>query len=218
MGQIKSMINRLLNIIAAAGLVLVLYSWLQWRFTTYDVLCSAMGLAIAFFWRFPNKALDRFPTVSSLLCLLFLLSVLYFILWAFDLKSFRFGAITFASSLFIYSVFDVAGIGAGPETDVRADPEHLPTEPESQLFCQKASCMRKLFSYRNLSRIRSYVVVGNLILGALLTTPEILTQVFMAIALQLLFEACVWTAWYRERQAAGSAETASNDTSAGDGT
>jgi Sec-independent protein secretion pathway component TatC len=33
-----------------------------------------------------------------------------------------------------------------------------------------------------------------------LTTPEVLTQVVMAIALQILYEAAVWIAWYWERQ------------------
>jgi Sec-independent protein secretion pathway component TatC len=42
--------------------------------------------------------------------------------------------------------------------------------------------------------------VGNLILGALLTTPEPFTQIIMAIALQMLFETSVWIAWYWERQ------------------
>jgi sec-independent protein translocase protein TatC len=57
-----------------------------------------------------------------------------------------------------------------------------------------------LLDYEKLSRMRRYMIVANLILGALLTTPEIFTQVFMAVALQLLFEASVWIAWYWERQ------------------
>jgi sec-independent protein translocase protein TatC len=48
-----------------------------------------------------------------------------------------------------------------------------------------------------------------LILGALLTTPEVFTQVVMAIALQLLFEVSVWIAWYWERQEKKRAVTAS---------
>jgi sec-independent protein translocase protein TatC len=57
-----------------------------------------------------------------------------------------------------------------------------------------------LLDYKKLSSMRRYMIVGNLILGALLTTPEVFTQVFMAIALQLLFEISVWIAWYWERQ------------------
>jgi len=216
-GQTKRMFNRMANIIAAAGLGWVLYSWLQCKFTTCDVLCSALGLAIALFFRFPNKALDRFPKASTLLCLAFLLSALCFILWVFDLQSFRVGAITFASGLFVGFVFDVAQIGAGSENDARTGPEHLAAGAQPQLFCRQASCIRKLFSYRRLSAIRSFVVVGNFIFGALLTTPEILTQIFMAVTLQILFEACVWTAWYRERHAAAPPEAASSETSAGDG-
>jgi sec-independent protein translocase protein TatC len=44
------------------------------------------------------------------------------------------------------------------------------------------------------------MIVGNLILGALLTTPEVFTQVIMAAALQVLFEIALWIAWYWERQ------------------
>ena len=57
-----------------------------------------------------------------------------------------------------------------------------------------------LLSYTKLKAMRRYMIVGNLILGALLTTPEVFTQVFMAVALQILFEAAVWIAWYWERQ------------------
>jgi len=57
-----------------------------------------------------------------------------------------------------------------------------------------------LLNYQKLKSMRRYMIVGNLILGALLTTPEVFTQVFMAIALQMLFETSVWIAWYWERQ------------------
>jgi sec-independent protein translocase protein TatC len=57
-----------------------------------------------------------------------------------------------------------------------------------------------VLDYAKLSAMRRYMVVGNLILGALLTTPEVFTQVCMAIALQLLFEISVWITWYWERQ------------------
>lgn len=55
-----------------------------------------------------------------------------------------------------------------------------------------------ILDYAKLSAMRRYMVVGNLVLGALLTTPEVFTQVCMAIALQLLFEISVWIAWYWE--------------------
>jgi sec-independent protein translocase protein TatC len=57
-----------------------------------------------------------------------------------------------------------------------------------------------VLDYEKLSKMRRYMIVGNLILGALLTTPEVFTQIVMAIALQLLYEASVWIAWYWERQ------------------
>jgi sec-independent protein translocase protein TatC len=57
-----------------------------------------------------------------------------------------------------------------------------------------------VLSYQKLAGMRRYMIVGNLILGGLLTTPEVLTQVVMAVALQLLYEASVWIAWYWERR------------------
>jgi sec-independent protein translocase protein TatC len=57
-----------------------------------------------------------------------------------------------------------------------------------------------LLNYAKLKAMRRYMIVINLILGALLTTPEVFTQVCMAIALQILFEVAVWIAWYWERQ------------------
>jgi len=57
-----------------------------------------------------------------------------------------------------------------------------------------------VLNYGILSKARRYMIVINLILGALLTTPEVVTQVLMALPLQLLFEASVWITWYWERQ------------------
>jgi sec-independent protein translocase protein TatC len=57
-----------------------------------------------------------------------------------------------------------------------------------------------VLNYTILSKARRYMIVINLILGALLTTPEVLTQVLMAVPLQVLFEISVWIAWYWERQ------------------
>ncbi len=58
----------------------------------------------------------------------------------------------------------------------------------------------RILSYSTLSKARRYMIVINLILGALLTTPEVITQVLMVIPLQLLYEISVWIAWYWERQ------------------
>lgn len=57
-----------------------------------------------------------------------------------------------------------------------------------------------VLNYRILSKARRYMIVINLILGAVLTTPEVITQVMMFIPLQILYEASVWIAWYWERQ------------------
>jgi sec-independent protein translocase protein TatC len=66
-----------------------------------------------------------------------------------------------------------------------------------------------VLDYHLLSRARRYMIVINLVLGAVLTTPEVLTQLLMFFPLQLLYEITVWIAWYwdrreRKRAAAGS--------------
>jgi sec-independent protein translocase protein TatC len=57
-----------------------------------------------------------------------------------------------------------------------------------------------ILDYQRLKAMRRYMIVVNLILGALLTTPEVFTQVVMAIVLQILYEFSVWIAWYWERR------------------
>jgi sec-independent protein translocase protein TatC len=54
--------------------------------------------------------------------------------------------------------------------------------------------------YRALAAGRPYVIIICFVLGAILTTPEVVTQVLMAIPLYLLYEITVWIAWYWERQ------------------
>ncbi|HEY3853629.1 MAG TPA: twin-arginine translocase subunit TatC [Verrucomicrobiae bacterium] len=63
-----------------------------------------------------------------------------------------------------------------------------------------------ILSYSTLVKARPYMIVINLILGAALTTPEVFTQVLMAVPLQLLFEISVLVAWYWERQEKKRAE------------
>jgi sec-independent protein translocase protein TatC len=65
-----------------------------------------------------------------------------------------------------------------------------------------------VLSYAILSKMRRYMIVINLVLGAVLTTPEVLTQVMMAVPLQLLYEVSVWVAWYWERRDRKREETA----------
>jgi sec-independent protein translocase protein TatC len=57
-----------------------------------------------------------------------------------------------------------------------------------------------LLNYKILKSARRYVIVIAFVLGAILTTPEVVTQVLMAIPLLVLYEISVWIAWYWERQ------------------
>jgi sec-independent protein translocase protein TatC len=57
-----------------------------------------------------------------------------------------------------------------------------------------------VIDYRTLSKARRYMIVINLILGAVLTTPEPITQLVMFVPLQLLYEVTVWIAWYWDRR------------------
>jgi sec-independent protein translocase protein TatC len=62
--------------------------------------------------------------------------------------------------------------------------------------------------------MRRYMIVINLVLGALLTTPEVLTQVLMAVPLQILYEISVWIAWYWEWRDKRREKAAGRDTEA----
>jgi sec-independent protein translocase protein TatC len=55
-------------------------------------------------------------------------------------------------------------------------------------------------NYQRLKSLRRYAIVANLIIAALVTTPEILTQIVAAAALQACYEATVWITRYRERR------------------
>jgi sec-independent protein translocase protein TatC len=57
-----------------------------------------------------------------------------------------------------------------------------------------------VLTHAQLTKFRRHVAVLSLILGAVLTTPEVVTQVAMAIPLYLLYEVCIWIAWYWERK------------------
>lgn len=57
-----------------------------------------------------------------------------------------------------------------------------------------------VLNYRILAKGRRYMIVINLVLGAVLTTPEVITQVIMFIPLQFLYEVSIWMAWWWERQ------------------
>ncbi len=57
-----------------------------------------------------------------------------------------------------------------------------------------------VLDFTKLAAMRRYMIVICLLLGALLTTPEVLTQVVMAVPLYILYEISVWIAWHWERQ------------------
>lgn len=57
-----------------------------------------------------------------------------------------------------------------------------------------------VIDYRTLAKARRYMIVINLILGAVLTTPEVITQLIMFVPLQILYELSVLIAWYWARQ------------------
>jgi sec-independent protein translocase protein TatC len=57
-----------------------------------------------------------------------------------------------------------------------------------------------ILNYRKLSSLRGYIIVVNFILAAVLTTPEVTTQIVMFVPLQLLCEASIWIASRWERK------------------
>ncbi len=65
-----------------------------------------------------------------------------------------------------------------------------------------------VITHAQLAKFRRHVCVASFILGAIMTTPEVITQVAMAVPLYLLYEICIWVAWYwerKKRRAAGPA-------------
>jgi sec-independent protein translocase protein TatC len=72
-----------------------------------------------------------------------------------------------------------------------------------------------VLNYRILASARRYVIVICFVLGAILTTPEVITQVLMAIPLLTLYEICVWVAYYweyKEKKLQEAAEKAEGTT------
>ena len=57
-----------------------------------------------------------------------------------------------------------------------------------------------VLSYTVLRKMWRYMIVIVLVLGAVLTTPEVITQVMMAVPLYMLYEISVWIAWYWDRR------------------
>ncbi|MES1167019.1 MAG: twin-arginine translocase subunit TatC [Pseudomonadota bacterium] len=57
-----------------------------------------------------------------------------------------------------------------------------------------------ILTYKQLAYYRRHVCVLSFFLGAVLTTPEVITQVAMAVPMYLLYEICIWIAWYWDRK------------------
>ena len=60
-----------------------------------------------------------------------------------------------------------------------------------------------IVDYAKLKALRRYMIVVNLFLGAVLTTPEVITQILMFVPLQGLYELSVWIAGYWEMDEKG---------------
>jgi hypothetical protein len=58
---------------------------------------------------------------------------------------------------------------------------------------------RRMLNHETLVNLRGSIIVWNLILGALLTTPEIFTQLIMAAALQMIYELSVMVVFRHEQ-------------------
>ena len=58
-----------------------------------------------------------------------------------------------------------------------------------------------VLDYAKLKGMRRYMIVVNLVLGAVLTTPEVVTQILMFVPLQGLYELSTWIAGYWEMDA-----------------
>lgn len=60
-----------------------------------------------------------------------------------------------------------------------------------------------LVTYELMSRTRVYAVVLVFILAAVITpTPDALTMMAMGLPMYLLYESCIWIAWFMQRRAA----------------
>ncbi|MFC1498446.1 twin-arginine translocase subunit TatC [Verrucomicrobiota bacterium] len=57
-----------------------------------------------------------------------------------------------------------------------------------------------IISSRQLRDKRPYVIITLLIAAMILTPPDIITQIMMALPLVVLYEICVWLIWLKERK------------------
>jgi sec-independent protein translocase protein TatC len=73
-----------------------------------------------------------------------------------------------------------------------------------------------VLDYKKLSKFRIYWVVINLVLASVLTPPDVVTQVLMALPMQLFYECSVFIAWIwyrrdRKKEAAAAAAAPSDE-------
>ena len=64
-----------------------------------------------------------------------------------------------------------------------------------------------IVSSQILRTYRRHAIVAALVVGAVLTPPDIFSQCILAVPLILLYEGCVWTVWGWERSARRAAST-----------
>jgi Sec-independent protein secretion pathway component TatC len=57
-----------------------------------------------------------------------------------------------------------------------------------------------ILDYQRLKFLRRYIIAANLIIAAVVTTPEVLTQVIAAVAMQACYEIAVLVSYLRDRQ------------------
>lgn len=58
-----------------------------------------------------------------------------------------------------------------------------------------------VLDHAKLAKVRSYVIVGNFIVAAALTPgPDMVSQFLLAVPMTLMYEACIWIAWFMERK------------------
>ena len=57
-----------------------------------------------------------------------------------------------------------------------------------------------LVNSRQLRTYRRHAVVAALVVGMVLTPPDVFSQLLMSIPLMILYELCIWAVWLAERQ------------------
>jgi len=62
--------------------------------------------------------------------------------------------------------------------------------------------MTGLVSVAQLREWRGYIVVAIFVVAAIVTPPDVVSQVALALPMCLLYESCIWIAWFMQRKAA----------------